>query len=379
MRDPDQRAAVLIDLGLALREAGRLEDADRTFAGASDARLQRVRCRAALERSSLRAFVDPGVAADELLRVAHESIGVFERSGDELGIARAWRHVAEIEWLRCHCVEVEEAVGRGLVHAERTGERREISSLLALVAPAALVGPRPVDDAIEVCHGVLARPDVSAAVEAAVNLVLSVLEAMRCGFDEARGLYGAATATLEDLGLTTGLSTLRMYAAMVELLAQEHESAERVLRRGYDELAVIGHSAYLSTTAAFLAKPLYELGRYDEAAAMTQASADAASRDDIASQSMWRSTRAKLRARAGDAAAEELAREAIALLEDTDLVNTRADAFADLAETMRLLEREDEAEAAAARALELYDAKGNLASAAAMRETLEAATGGGRA
>ena len=156
---------------------------------------------------------------------------------------------------------------------------------------------------------------------------------------------------------------------MTELIARDHEAAEREFRRGYDELAALGHSAYLSTTAAFLAKPLYELGRYDEAFEVTQASAEAASRDDIASQSIWRSTRAKILARRGDDASAELAQEAVDLLEDTDLVNTRADALVDLAETMRLLGRKDDESRARARALELYEAKGNLASAAAMRET----------
>jgi tetratricopeptide (TPR) repeat protein len=157
---------------------------------------------------------------------------------------------------------------------------------------------------------------------------------------------------------------------MVELSAGDYEAAERELRLGYEELAAVGHSAFLSTTAAFLAKPLYELGRHDEALAMTQASDDAASPDDIASQVIWRGTRAKVLAHRGEAgAAAELAQEAVDLLRETDLVNTRADAYSDLADTMRLLDRADEAAAARDRALELYEAKGNSASAAAIVQT----------
>jgi hypothetical protein len=65
----------------------------------------------------------------------------------------------------------------------------------------------------------------------------------------------------------------------------------------------------------------------------------------------------------------ELAREAIELVGETDLVNIAADAYADLAESMRLLGHEEDSAAPRERALELYQAKGNLASAAAMRET----------
>jgi hypothetical protein len=160
-----------------------------------------------------------------------------------------------------------------------------------------------------------------------------------------------------------------MYAGMVELLARDAEAAERELRRGYDDLGAVGHSSYLATTAAFLARPLYELGRHGEAFEMTLASEEAASPDDIASQVVWRGTRAKLLARRGDAAAVNVAQEGVELVGKTDLVNIAADAHADLAEALRLLGRDDEAAVARDRALELYEAKGNLASAAAMRET----------
>jgi tetratricopeptide (TPR) repeat protein len=368
--DLEQRVPVLIDLGLALREAGRLVDADRAFVGAEASSDERLRCRAALERSSLRTFMDPAVETDALLRVANHAIEVFEEAGDELGLARAWLHVAEVQWLRCHCAEMEAVLARGLVHAERAGERREISSILALMAPAALVGPRPVGDAIEVCRGILQRSHGTAVVEGNVSLVLAVLEAMRGRSEAARTHYAQATSTLEDRGLTTLLASLRMYAGMVELLAGDFEAAERELRLGYDTLAVLGHSAFLSTTAAFLAKPLYELGRYEDALEMTRASDAAASPDDIASQVIWRGTRAKILARQGDERqAASLAQEAVELLDGTDLLNTRADALADLAKTMSLLGREEEAAVSRSESLALYEAKGNLASARAIRQT----------
>ncbi len=368
--DPEQLAPAQIDLGLALREAGRLEAADRSFAAAEDAPSEQLRQRAVLERSSLRTFMDPGVATEDLLQVANDAIAIFEASGDDLGLARAWFHVGEAEWLRCHCRQMEEVLARGLVHAERAGQRREISAILSTMAPAALVGPRPVDEAIEVCRDILARSRGSAGVAGHVNLVLSVLVAMTGTVNEARSLYRETTRTLEERGLNASLSSLRMYPGMVELLAGDPEAAEHQLRLGYDELAAVGHSAYLSTTAAFLAKPLYELGRYDDALEMTRLSDAAASPDDIASHVVWRGTRAKVLARRGDSeTALKLAREAVALLKDTDLVNTHADACADLAATLLLLGREDEAAAARASALSLYEAKGNVASAAAMRQT----------
>jgi class 3 adenylate cyclase/tetratricopeptide (TPR) repeat protein len=366
--DQDQRAEILVELGLARREGGLLEGADSAFAAAEEAPSERLRWRATLERSSLRSYVDTDVHADELLRIANKAIEVFEASGDELGLARAWLHVSEVHWLRCHCAEMEEALAHALIHAEHAGGRREIAGTLASLAPPTLVGPRPVEDAIRVCRDILERGRGSAGVESHANMVLAVLEAMTGRFEAARRRYRETASVLEDRGLTTLLASVRMYPGMVELLSSDYEAAERELRLGYDELAAVGHSAYLSTTAAFLAKPLYELGRFDEALEMTRASEETASPDDIASHVVWRGTRAKLLARDGDPDAAELAREAIGLVGETDLVNIAADAYADLAQTMRLLGPEEDTSAARERALELYQAKGNLASAAAMRE-----------
>jgi class 3 adenylate cyclase/tetratricopeptide (TPR) repeat protein len=367
--DADRRGEVLVELGLARREAGQLDLADSAFAAAEEAPSERVRWRGALERSSLRSYVDPGVEADELLLIANGAIEVFEASEDELGLARAWLHVAEAHWLRCHCAKMEDALAQALLHAEHAGARREIAGTLASLAPPTLVGPRPVADAIDVLHDILRRGSDNAGVEGHANMVLAVLEAMTGRFEAARRRYHETASMLEDRGLTTMLASLRMYPGMVELLAADHEAAERELRQGYDHLAAVGHSAYLSTTAAFLAKPLYELGRDDDAFEMTRASEEAASPDDIASQVIWRGTRAKLLARDGDAGAVELARAAVELVRETDLVNIAADANADLALTLRILGRDQDAIAPGERALELYQAKGNLASAAAMRET----------
>jgi class 3 adenylate cyclase/tetratricopeptide (TPR) repeat protein len=366
--DQDQRAEILVELGLARREGGLLEGADSAFAAAEETPSERLRWRATLERSSLRSYVDTGVHADELLRIANQAIDVFEASGDELGLARAWLHVAEVHWLRCHCAEMEDALAHALIHAEHAGGQREIAATLASLAPPTLVGPRPVENAIGVCRDILERGRGSAGVESHANMVLAVLEAMTGRFEAARRRYREMAEVLEDRGLTTLLGSLRMYPGMVELLAADYEAAERELRLGYDELAAVGHSAYLSTTAAFLAKPLYELGRFDEALEMTRASEGSSSPDDIASHVVWRGTRAKLLARNGDTDAVQLAREAVDLVGETDLVNIAADAYADLAESMRLLGREEDAAAPRERALELYQAKGNLASAAAMRE-----------
>ena len=77
--------------------------------------------------------------------------------------------------------------------------------------------------------------------------------------------------------------------------------------------------------------------------------------DDLSAGVQWRGVRAKLLARRGDdEAAEALAREAVALAEETDFPVLRADALLVLAEV---------AGEGRAEAIRLYEEKGNVAAA----------------
>jgi tetratricopeptide (TPR) repeat protein len=133
----------------------------------------------------------------------------------------------------------------------------------------------------------------------------------------------------------------------------------------------MGEKGLLSTHAARLAQSLYAQQRYVEAEDYTKISEQAGASDDIATQMFWRQVRAKALARRGeDGAAEDLAREAVALAEPTDALDMRADALVDLAEVLRLVGRKDEPKGVLEDALRLYERKGNVVSAARARDVL---------
>ena len=134
-----------------------------------------------------------------------------------------------------------------------------------------------------------------------------------------------------------------------------------VLRSSYATLDRMGERAFSSTIAGFLAQGLCAEGRYEEAARFSRASEEAAASDDIFSQMLWRTSRARIRAQQGDLErAEALAREAVQLGKRTDLLNTQADALFDLAEVLALAGRREEALVALEEAARLYERKGNL-------------------
>jgi tetratricopeptide (TPR) repeat protein len=94
-----------------------------------------------------------------------------------------------------------------------------------------------------------------------------------------------------------------------------------------------------------------------------------AAADDVATQYLWRSVRAKLVARRGSfAEAEALATEAIRIIEAAQDPDSQGYAYIDLAEVLRMAGRREEAMRAADDAAERFDQKGNTESAARARQ-----------
>jgi tetratricopeptide (TPR) repeat protein len=369
-------ADVLLDLGTALLEAGDPMGADSAFtraaAAAEAAADEALGLRVLIERTLLRLHVDPEAEAHEVLEVAERAVPVFEEKGDAVGLSRAWGLAAEAHWMLLRCSAMEEVLERALGYAERAAGRREVSVILRSMARAALIGPRPVEDGVRRCYELRRRARGAAMVLPVVDSMLAVLEAMRGRFTEARTRYGRSRDTLEELGLRFQIGQLAMYAGMAELLAGDPYEAERQLRPACDELQEMGESGFLSTTAAVLARAVYEQGRPDDARGLTETSERAASPDDIVSQVLWRGTRARVLAGRGDAeAAEAFALHAVALARQTDFVNMLADALVDLAETLSLLGRGLEAAEPLQEAIGLYEQKGNVVSAAAAASRLD--------
>jgi tetratricopeptide (TPR) repeat protein len=82
---------------------------------------------------------------------------------------------------------------------------------------------------------------------------------------------------------------------------------------------------------------------------------------DMWAQMLWRQVRAKVLARSGELGeAQRLALEAVAIADDTELLDMQGAAYSDLGEVLLLTGKADEATAAFEQALARYKRKGNL-------------------
>jgi tetratricopeptide (TPR) repeat protein len=364
------------DLTDALILAGNFERADQvTTAAIEAAGDSRHGLVASLMRADIRTFTEPEGSLERLRDVAEHALPELENARDDNGLARAWAAIAWTHHLAMRFEAAIDAFERAFTHARRTGDERQANQALIQIGIDLIYGPTPAEEAIKRCEAVLEDASISRWGEMGFMDALAVHEAMLGHFDAARELIERVRAMTEDLGLARGLPFILRaeHGWIVETLAGDAAAAEDEIRAAYEVLErwKMGEKGLLSTHAARLAQSLYAQQRYVEAEDYTKISERAGASDDIATQMFWRQVRAKTLARRGeDGAAEDLAREAVALAEPTDALDIRADALVDLAEVLRLVGRKDEPKGVLEDALRLYERKGNVVSAARARDVL---------
>jgi predicted ATPase len=371
----DRRLTLLPELGAALREAGELTRADEVLSEALEAGRsagnRRAELAALIERAALRLASEPEDDAD--LREVAASIPALEELGDDRALAAAWSLIGQREGVwKGRFAHGEAALERALTHARRLGDRRQEALIFGLLALSALSGPTPVDEAVARCRRLITEAGGDRLGEANVARYLAVLEAMRGNFADATALVGEARATYEDLGLRLmAQAAISLAYGAIGLLAADYRAAGMELRAGLDALEEMGERGYGSSVAAFLAQALYGQGRLDEADDLARRAQANASPDDLWSQVLSRGTRAKVCASHGKhEEAERHAREAVGLAAPTDALDLHANALVDLADTLALAGRNEEAAACVADALGLYERKGNDVSAQRARARL---------
>ena len=253
------------------------------------------------------------------------------REGDQAGQCRAWYLRAQAAWIAGRVGQADAAWCEAAVCARLAGDERELFRILGMRATAAVLGPTPVDEAIARCEGF--RELVGASPVAAALMVnpLASLHAMRGEFELADGFLREANETLDQLGSLGWVSHHERAGAPARGSARRWPSVP--LREAVERLASMGDGELLATTLAMLAQAVYAQGQIDGGrAAVPDGGRRRRTRrhrdpSDLAGRHGEDPGR---RGRAEEA--EELARDAVALVAPTDLLSHRGDAMLDLAD-----------------------------------------------
>ena len=360
-----------IEFGEALYWAGKVDDALRRAdalveraAAAGDrvaelcGRVQRCECRLSLGSD----------AAEELLALIHQAFPVFEAAGDDMALYIAYSALAEVATMRGQMRAGLEAYERGFAHARQAGHLPPESD--ASRAHARVFGATPVVEAL----AWLDENEPRAGRDHLLRAYRAEALAMLGRIDEARAILAQARAELVERGGGVSLAAITAFESVaVELLADDPTAAGEFVAAGFKLLEKPGDRTYLSAAAALAAHVLYVLDRPGDADSWAGRAIQLGASDDVVPQMLWRQVRAKVLARRGEhAEAEQLAFEAVAIGEGTDMLNGQGDAYADLAEVLRLNGKAGKAAAVLERALDCYERKGNLVMARRIRDRLAA-------
>jgi len=367
------RLRLLPDLGEALLELGRFPDAleilGEAVALAQEAGDEPLTEQAALVRLAVQLYA-PADETDWSQAVEAEvarAIPIFERAGDEAGLALAWRLRYGLRGAACRFGDAADAAVQVIEHATLAEEPRMASRGAAGYALSALYGPTPVAEAIERCEGLLEQVAGDRRTAALITATLAQLHAMAGDIEGARTLQGESEAILSELGGVLSAST-STDSARIELLAGDREAARDALQADYQALKSMGDQFLAASVGGMLAHVLYLLDDIAGAETVAREVQQLAAVDDVDAQAAWRSILGLVCARHGAAdEAVQLANEAVALRRETDSPTLLAAALADFGAVLDLVGRDDDARAAREEALRLYEAKGDSASAARLQ------------
>jgi class 3 adenylate cyclase/tetratricopeptide (TPR) repeat protein len=334
--------------------------------------------RARVEEVYAHAQTSSGVGVvPEATQIVLEAIAVLEEAGSDAGCAEAWTVLAECHNSIGEHVQMLAAAERAIVFARRCGDERLEFYAQRLAGSALKWGPMPVVEFVTRAESLLESAD-SPLLRAAALRALAGARALAGDFGEARQLGQESLAMFVELGHTFAIATQGFGRGEDELLAGRYAEAEEIVRESCDALERIGEVGLLSTLVCGHGEALIELGRIAEAEESSIRGEQLGTLDDYATQILWRSLRAKVRARQGRFdEAIALARDAVAIAETTQGLRWQADSIDTLAEVLEAATRTQEALHAARDALARYERKGIVLRIARTRDRvarLEAAT-----
>jgi tetratricopeptide (TPR) repeat protein len=379
-----RRVGLAPELGLVLTASGALTRAEEVLTEVierTDGVSQSVVLEARIERVALRLFSEPRGGWEEDFALVEAALPGLEAAADldrrgHRAIAHGWVLIGLVRGLWAGRIGAgEEALFRARRHAQAAGNRWQEAEIVGRIGFAAWSGPLPVHDGIGLCVSLLESAPDDLFMEACCRRWIGCLVARLGRFVEARELVAAATAAYDELGARLeAVSTAAFSRADVELLAGDSAAAEFALREGYDALGNLGEIGTRASVAAMLARTLHARGLAEEADGLAREVEATASEHDLWSQTLYRLTRARLLLDAGALdEAERVARDALAIVEPTDLLDLRGDVLLELAVVLGARSRADEARECVEKGITLYEAKGNVVAVERARAQLEPA------
>jgi tetratricopeptide (TPR) repeat protein len=324
---------------------------------------------ASIQDALIRASLGQEGATEELATLAAHALPVFEAARDDVALHLAYGALGQVANARAQMDAMFRAYEEAGLHARRAGLP---DRYVGWRHTARFAGTTPFFELL-----MWQNEQTGERRHVWVRARRAEALAMVGRVDEARAILSELRSELIDRGSVLTLAELDSEVSVdIELLAGDPAAAVEFGEGAFRLLDGLGKRS--GQSVALLAEALYADGRLDEAQAWANRAEELGASDDPVTQLRWRAVRAKVLARRGEhAEAERLAREAMALSDETDQLDTQGDAYADLSEVLVLADRPKEAAEALEQALARYERKEDLVKAERARDRLAALRGDG--
>ena len=317
-------------------------------------------------------LADPGVDLEELGRGFESTIETFADLGDERGLALARRQLGIVLTRLGRKGAGTAELERALLHADASGDRTALRQVVGTLAHFLCQDATPVDEAIRRCDALLATYGGDNVLDAVIARFLGLLHAMAGRPGKALELVERSSRVLDEVGYLTQSWVYRWAAGDARVFAGDRRGAERehlATVEGFRASGYHGIDEREMGAAYRLAEFYCDEGRWTEASACVALFREIAEPPQLNTVTIRRlAVNAQLaaqRGRTGEAA--ELAERAVAAAILTDSWQVIARSWLALSDAHRAAERTADADAAYARAIEVYETKGNIAAAARLQ------------
>jgi tetratricopeptide (TPR) repeat protein len=333
--DGRHRTELLIALRAALRTVGRREASDavdaEVAAWLADHPDEGLEHRRRLDDAQ---FGDPYTPAE-----AEAAYAWYERVGDDLGRIRALHAGSNAHAGDGRFTLAIDLLDQAIELAARIGQPDRTATLFGRSAFVFAYGPIPVPDGMARLQQHLESETGNRQSRALVLMALGQLEARSDDPAGWRDQFDAAKAIIDELGLVIPMGAFGypLFLGDTELHAGDPARAVDMLTESCATLDRLGDFVGgLASMAPLTARVLLAADRPDDVEHYAWWGRDIAQADDVEAHAGWRIAISGLRARQGrHAEAMELAREAVALVAEREMVVLLCDAKLALAAALR--------------------------------------------
>ena len=295
----------------------------------------------------------------------------LQELGDEGGLASAWYLVHWARFRTGRFTDAIDALERVADLARSAHDSREEVRALGQIAMATLWGRTPVEDALRMVDELVERAGHARLMEAFAERVRGGFTALTGDFEQGREHCRRAVEIYQELGQTISAHGVSSELQRIERQAGRLDVAERILRDAYSRFVVLGDLGYLSWVAPGLARMLAERGRAEEATELARVCREELQRDHAYAQAASRLADATVLFAGGRMTdARGVVEQALAILEETDMIYMQGDALAMLADIDLAEGDETSARTRVEAAIGLYELKGDVVSAERLRARL---------